>query len=252
MFKSKDKDALEWWERSWKEKERILSTAYGESDIQDVTAYDWDEIDLRIPGACAMEFGPNARNGSCHITLSFGLSQPIGPEAFQGIHAPSGDGYELAIATIGFQTWKVGLIGQLLTYVRQSSASLGRGHRLPVWFRDEENAMLGKPERGDTPFGEMRWIVLWPDLKNPGGFDSSTGYFNVYFCTTITTEEWGFAKTTSSAHLLLLLAESDITQISFLERDDVLAQRQNADRVRRISSLSVEQAEMELFERYRS
>jgi hypothetical protein len=96
----------------------------------------------------------------------------------------------------------------------------------------------------------MRWIVVWPDLRNPGGFDSTTGYFNVYFCTTITTEEWEFTKKTSSAHVVLLLAELGYAQTSELNRKDTVTDPTSQNRVQRILKLSTEQAERELFERF--
>lgn len=251
MTMTDDKAFQEWWATTWREKEDIIVTSYGTEKPTSVIAYDWDDIDLRIPGACAMQFGPLPKNMMRHIVTSYGLSQPIGPEAVVSPQAPSGDGYEIAFASSGPAPWAIGLIGQLLTYVRESSASIGRGHRLPVWFRNSREGFLGKPEDGDVPFGEMHWIVVWPDFGNPGGFDSSTGYFNVYFCTTITTEEWAFAKKTSSAHIVLLLAELGYYQTSELNRKDAITDLANNDRLQRIAKLSTEQAERELFERFR-
>lgn len=250
MTTTDERHFQEWWKRTWKEKELLICNAYGNECVSEVIAYDWDDIDLRIPGACAMEFGPQKTNGMRYVVTSYGLSQPIGPEVVQGSQQPSGDGYEIAFASNAPIPWAAGLIQQLLTYVRQSSTFLGRGHRLPVWFRDSANGLIGKPEPSDIPFGEMRWIVLWPDFKTPGGFNSSTGYFNMYFCTTITAEEWSFAKRTSSSHLLLLLAETGCNQTSDLLRANVVVDEANDDRIQRISRLSAEQAEKELFQRY--
>jgi hypothetical protein len=127
---------------------------------------------------------------------------------------------------------------------------LERGQRLPVWFDDEEFVVLERPQKRDEPFGPMRWVVFWPDFNHPRGFESSTGYFNVFFGTTITDRECEFAKSTSSAQLMLLLAESGVMQTSFIERDDVMLNPANADRIERISALSAEDAEWELFEKH--
>ena len=240
----------EWWATTWLEKERIIGNAYGTESPANVIAFDWDDIDLRIPGACAMQFCPHPKNNMRNIVASFGLSQPIGPEAVTSPEAPSGEGYEIAFATSVEAHWAIGLIGQLLTYVRESSTVIGRGHRLPVWYRNSGEGVLGKPEVNEVPFGNMRWIVVWPDLRNPGGFDSTTGYFNVYFCTTITTEEWEFTKKTSSAHVVLLLAELGYAQTSELNRKDTVTDPTSQNRVQRILKLSTEQAERELFERF--
>lgn len=245
-----EKDFLDWWERTWREKEQILSMAYGDARVENVIAYEWKDIDVRIPGGCALEFTPSLKSGSRHVALSFGLSQPSGPENVQGPDAPSGDGYEIAFATQSAEPWKIDLIGEVLTYLRQTSASLGRGHRLPLWFSSPNKASLGKPEKGDTPFGKMRWMLVWPDLKHAGGFDSSTGFFNVYFCTTITNDEWAWAKSTSSAHLMLLLCESKVFQTSFADRDDVVKSKHNEGFIQRISQLAVQEVERELFERF--
>jgi hypothetical protein len=242
----------EWWATTWREKEAIISNAYGNENPPKVIAYDWDDIDLRIPGACSMQFGPLAKNCMRNIVTSYGLSQPIGPEAVTNPESPSGEGYELAFASSVEAYWAIDLIGQLLTYVREASTSIGRGNRLPIWFKNSKEGFLGKPDENEVSFGDMRWIVVWPDLKYPSGFDSSTGYFNVLFCTTITTEEWEFAKKTSSAHIVLLLAELGFHQTSELERKDTVTDPANRDRIQRISMLSTEQAERELFERYRS
>jgi hypothetical protein len=242
----------EWWATTWQEKERIIGLAYGIESPKSVIAYDWDDIDLRIPGACALQFAPLSKNNMRHIVTSYGLSQPVGPEAVLGPDAPSGEGYEIAFASSSESHWAIGLIGQLLTYVHQSSTAIGRGHRLPVWFSNSREAILGKPGENEVPLGDMRWIVAWPDLRNPGGFDSSTGYFNMLFCTTITTAEWEFTNKTSSAHILLLLAELGYYQTSKLDRKDLVTDPTNQDRIQSLYELSTEQAERELFERFSS
>ena len=241
---------MRWWERTWTEKEEILCNEYGDGPVEQVVAFDWDESEVDLPGGCAMEFAASDRNGSRHIAISYGLSQPSHPDDFEGDDAPSGDGYEIAIATMEDQEWKIDLIEELLIYVRQSSIFLERGQRLPIWFDEEQFVALGKPQKEDEPVGPMRFIVVWPDFRNPRGFESSTGYFNVFFCTTITDPEAEFAKSTSSAHLMLLLAECGVSQTSFIDREDAVLNPQNAERIKRISALSEQEAEWELFEKH--
>lgn len=242
---------MRWWERTWTEKEELLCNTYGDGPVEQVVAFDWDESEVDLPGGCAMEFVPSPRNGSRHIAISYGLSQPSHPDDFEGDDAPSGDGYEIAIASVDEQEWKVDLIGELLVYVRQSSIYLERGQRLPVWFDEDDFVVLGKPQQDDEPVGPMRWVLVWPDFRNPRGFESSTGYFNVFFCTTITESECEFAKANSSAHLMLLLAESGVGQNSFIDRADAVVDPNNAERIKRISALSAEDAEWELFEKHK-
>ena len=243
-------DYGDWWAATWREKETIIGRAYGSGRPESVIAYYWEDIDLRIPGACALAFGPAAKTKMRHIVTSYGLSQPMSPEAVGGPRSPSGEGYEIGFATTSEVRWAVGVIQQLLTYVRQSSAVIGRGDRLPVWFRNSSEGVLGKPNDGDVPFGLMRWIVVWTDLMHPTGFESTTGYFNVYLCTAITQEEWVFAKRTSSAHILLLLAECGCDQISEINRECAVCNPRYHDHVRRILKLSQEHAEEELIERF--
>lgn len=205
----------QWWETTWADREKLLRSTFGETDpAGSVTAFEWLDIDVRIPGACALTFPPTERTDGHWLTVTHGLTQPSERSIGKDLVRASGYGYEYGIVTDSRRSWAIGALWQLLTYLRQRNADVGRGHRIPVWFKTNEELVLGKPQDEAPCIGYMRAWLFWPHMKYPGGFNCSTGYFSVLVATLITHEEWQLAKDASSAHMLLMLYKAGIGQIS--------------------------------------
>lgn len=222
-------DYQDWWEKTWREREELFKQLFGEtSPPGQVSSFQWDDLELMIPGGCAMTFPPQLPDRPRWLTISHGLTQPLEPNEKNDPESASGYGYEFGFLTYSSQPWCINCGWQLMTYLKQSERYLGRGHRVPMWFSLGNDgsfiATLGKPSLASEAavFGQMRGAILWPYLAHPGGFTTTTGYFSILVGTTITQDEWALAKATSTAHLLLLLFEADIGQTSDVGRGTVI------------------------------
>lgn len=242
-----------WWQAAWREREGLLKEKFGETSPPGVvTSFDWDDIDLRIPGACALHFPPDGSSRSQWLTMSHGLTQPIEP-AVVDPDTVSGYGYEFGFLTAEKHAWCADALWQLLTYLKQSGSFIERGHRVPMWFSEGASGnlfpKLGKPESDErSPIGKIRALLFWPYMRHPAGFTTSTGYFSVLIGTTITQAEWELAKATSSAHLLLLLFRLGIGQTSDVSRDSAHVTADGKTQWRTIESLSEDEVNAMLLE----
>lgn len=176
----------DWWESAWSEREALFKTVFGEtSPPGKVISFNWDDFELRIPGACALVFPPAQGHRHEWLTISHGLSQPLEPPQPGRTDIPSGYGYEFGFLTNAKETWCHQALWQLMTYLKQSGNNIDRGHRVPIWFSLKQESSyivtLGKYQSDATvqPFGDMRAVVFWPYMAHPAGFDTSTGYFSV-------------------------------------------------------------------------
>lgn len=242
------KEYSEWWTSVWSEREDLFRKLFGETTPPGkVVAFDWEDISLVLPGACALEFAPN-RERTEWLTVSHGLTQPLQPMAVAQDEYASGYGYEFGVLTQVRENWCPQLLQLLMTYLRQTGKPIDRGHRVPIWFASNLNHFY--PTMGKLPaeqvacaFGKVRAFLFWPYLKYAGGFRTSTGYFSILLGTAITEHEWEMAKSTSSSHLLLLFMEAGIGQISDLKRNsvtDVAEWRQRWEVIRHLSQQQID------------
>ena len=246
---SSPKDAdMEWWEKTWKEREDLLRSVFGKTEPPDsVIAFSWDRLDMVIPGACTLVFPPKAQDRDHWLYLSHGLTQPLEPSSTE--NDVSAYGWEFALLTSQASKWAPETLYELLSYWMESKTRMEVGHRMPMVFypgRDEQiTPMLRDLEPADPypPLGQMRALLLWPYLLYPGQFSTSTGYFGIMVGTTITQVEWDLAKATSSTHLLLLLCEEGIVQLSDLDRQSVTNRATFQAKWQKIRGLSQDQAE---------
>jgi hypothetical protein len=241
-------DYQAWWERVWGERHQLLTTVFGETSPPGmVVSFSWDDFNLMIPGACAMEFPPSGAGRPEWLTISHGLSQPLQPAKKSSSPGVSGYGYEFGFLTRSKESWCSGALYQLLTYLKESKKGIARGHRVPVFFskscESSYKSTLGIPGSTEATFGEMRALLFWPYMAYPSGFDTSTGYFSILVGTTITQAEWELAKASSSSHLLLLLFEARIGQISDLARRTLTNDEKWQKRWDEINKLSQDQAD---------
>jgi hypothetical protein len=234
----------DWWEATWRERESLFSKVFGETfPPGKVISFSWDDLNLMIPGGCALVFPPALPRRPEWLTISHGLTQPSEPPESDTTDVASGYGYEFGFLTRSKATWCPDALRQLMTYLRQSGASIERGHRVPMWFSSNSDssyvATLGKHPFGSKAqlFGEMRAVLFWPYMHHPAGFSTSTGYFSILLGTTITQSEWEMAKETSTSHLLLILFEAGIGQESDLGRKTVTSDKQWRDRWQQLSKL---------------
>lgn len=245
----KTDDAFEnWWSSKWKEREDLFNECFGETDPpKTVNAFYWDDIEICVPGGCALTFPPIAQRKEW-LTISHGLTQPAGPDDLSNSQGFSGYGYEFGILTESKASWCTTALYQLITYLKQSGNPIDRGHRVPMWFSNEGNELsvhLGKPSSKDSPTGSVRAMLFWPHMSFSKGFSTSTGHFSVLIGTTITQSEWDIAKMSTSTHLLLLLADAGVHQVSTIHRQPVAL-----DRWESIKSLSEVEASSELFKAF--
>jgi hypothetical protein len=234
-----------WWEEKWREREDTLKGAFGETfPPATVIGFSWPDLDLSVPGACAMVFPPREPSRPEWLTITHGLTQPGGPEECHGEKSQSGYGYELGFLTRSHVTWCESALLQLITYIKQSGRPIDRGHRVPMWFSTEMDhevsSHLGKAEVQNPSLStsEMSAILFWPYMKYPRGFSTSTGFFSVLLGTLITQAEWDMAKATSTSHLLLLLFRAGIGQVSDIHRSTITINRTwelEWERIRRVS-----------------
>ena len=247
---AQDEDAFRsWWERTFREREVVLHDRFGPTEPPGVvTAFSWSDINLIIPGACALCFPPEALGRPHWLCLSHGLTQPDEPQP----PVPgqwSGYGCEFGIATREKSPWATEILYQLLTYWKSEGLPIGPGARVPLAFFGQDSPSTIQPRLGmiegdepTPPIGEMRALLFWQYRCQPKPLWTSTGYFDLVIATTITQEEWDFAKETSSAHLMLLLERAGIGQLSDLHRSSLTSDPRWQAELETVRSLAEEQA----------
>lgn len=205
----------EWFERTFTERGEELLRWFGEMDPPG-SVVELSAVRPTIPGACAMRFPPCDADGEilCRdhwLYLTVGLSQPASEDAVGTIAVP-GAGYELAILASAEARWPFGLLMDMLRYIISPDASpLGPGHRVGI-----HPGFIGDDCR-------LEGAVLWPYAVKPR-FVTSTGAASILVATGIFMDEWDAAQETSSAHLLLALAEAGVGQRTEPRRSSVAGQ----------------------------
>jgi len=220
---SEDDRRRYWWEKTFHEREVLLRERFGETDPPGhVISFSWR--DLIVPGACALCFPPKIPERTHWLYLSHGLTQPLKPEP-PVRERWSGYGCEFAILTKEKSPWATDALYKLITYWKLAEATIGLGHRVPMAFFDDRSDDMIRPELGMvqqddpvSPLGEMRALLFWTYMIQPKPLWTSTGYFDILVGTAITEREWEMAKETSSTHILYLLSQTGIGQVSELRR----------------------------------
>jgi hypothetical protein len=203
-----------------------------------ILPYSWKQYIL--PGACCMTFPLKGTNTQLYITL--GLTQPhnLGDEAFP---------WELAVRTRGSPSWPTQLLYDLLTCWLMDRRKISQGLFLPLlFFRDRVGTIcagLGDPSPELDIVGAIRGLYLWEDPAH-FRFEVSSGQFGLLTAVAVTKDEEQLADETSPPHLLLLLKEMGVGQISDPLRKPVLTSPEWNRRWERIRALSHDGAVQEL------
>lgn len=253
---SSAEDYLDWWNTTWKEREDLIKAAFGETSPPDVvSAYFWNDLEVRVPGACGMLFPPQPPRRTEWLTLSHGLTQPVSPDEVKSADSPSGYGWEFAVLSKAKPMWAVALLYQVITYLRQTRRRIDAGHRVPFTFAIDRDvqvvAKLGKPAHHDSTFGGIRALLFWPYLQYPTGFTTRTGSFGILVGTGITEAEWQLAKETSSPHMLLLLCEAGVGQVTDPKRATITESGRWASEWLRIRSMTPTEVDRRLADCYK-
>lgn len=257
-----EEDATQqWWEKKWREREDALIEVFGESwppgapeghvlSLQMMHPQEWP--DVAIPGACIQVFPPVPQGShptrlrrSDWLYLTLGLSQPPAPDELapqrsrDDLQNLSWYGAEFGILLEVPENWVFSYLQEVMGYTLSESPVRG-GHRIPFGFTltnsNDRTWFMGDPsDLGVSALDETRAMIFWPYLGPAGLFLTSTGSFEILIGTSITGDEWAYAKETSSAHLLWLLCQAGIVQRTIFGRRSVLSDprlAREADRVR--------------------
>ncbi len=233
----------EWFLEAWKEREKALTEAYGESlppGAEPGTVIglppELQAID-KVPGGSIYLFPPKPEAKRPHwILATLGLSQPQKKEDVKDQDAtnppPSRLGFELAFAVTEPANWTVIGLFSLAQFALSPPAPLKPGSRIPCFFTHPEGSpatpehvvpVFGQPPPGSKIVENIVSLLVWPALDRDGPFVTGTGRFDLLVATGITMDEWDAAKQTSSMHVLWLLQRAGIGQSTDPFRPSVFA-----------------------------
>jgi hypothetical protein len=246
------------WERTWKERSEAVNVAFGETDPMGmVVSFSWRDR-IRLPGACALQFPPveARRDPERHrrddwLYLSLGLSQPLDKAEMEAVRAAgrssSARGIELGFLTEKKSAWPPDALYYFLTHITDGE-HIAWGDRFPMGFRRRDDGTLDPLVGNTTGFeltGEIRAVLFWPYLFPDGQLVTSTGKFMVVIATGLTGDEWQAAKSTTTAHLLLLLHRAGIGQRTLPERQCLFQEERWRKEWAQIAKLSAQDCEAE-------
>jgi hypothetical protein len=254
-----------WFMRTFKEREDALGEVLGpshppsapEGHVLSMSACGSGDHSVLIPGGCvhvcppvvaSRPGGPLKRSNWVYVTV--GLSQPGDPEEKPRDNdrgtGLSAHGVEFGMIVADPADWIGSFFSELLGYAAAVSP-LFVGHRYPFGLhrsRDGTGWFVGRPEElGIEALGDIRALLFWPYLDGPRWFTTETGHFELLCATAITGDEWEYARKTSSPHLLVLLFEAGIGQLSSFNRSSVLAAAQFRQRAEELARQSRDQVE---------
>ncbi|MFN6107423.1 MAG: hypothetical protein ACK5EA_23625 [Planctomycetaceae bacterium] len=228
------------WKNRWEERGLAVQRVLGETiPPGSVTPFSWKEYIL--PGACALAFGPK-REGDDFLYMTLGLSQPLQStdKAFP---------WEFSVRTRRHEEWPSDLLYQLLTQWLWEKGDMGFGYHLPfMFFTDREGKLwsgISEDVTGLKVVGTIRGLYLWTDERRVT-FEASSGDFGLLSVVGVTEDEDLLAKSTTPAHLMLLLRRMGISQTCDPYRRSVLSMSGVTDRWRFIESMSHDDAFGEL------
>jgi hypothetical protein len=262
-------DYERWFIRTFKEREDALDAILGpshppqspEGHVLSINKCGSGEHAVLIPGAClhlcppvlaSCEGGPRERPN--WVYASVGLSQPADPDdkprnGERGSNL-SAHGVEFGMVVSEPAEWIGSFFAELMGYASAVSP-IYIGHRFPFGLHrkgGKTSWFIGHPEELEVKaFGETRALIFWPYLGGPRWLTTGTGSFEFLCATAITGEEWEYAKQTSSPHLLVLLFEAGVGQLSRFDRTSLFAQTRFRRRAEDLASESREQVESTLW-----
>jgi hypothetical protein len=251
----------EWFLEAWREREKCLTEAYGESlppgappgtviglppELQAVD---------KIPGGSVYMFPPKPEaKRPFWIFATLGLSQPQKRDDVKPFDeanpAPSRLGLEVGFAVKEPANWTVVGLFALAQFSLSPPAPMKPGARVPCFFTHPtgeqpslENVapVFGQPPPGNTIMPGVVALVLWPALDRDGPFVTKTGRFDLMIGTGITMDEWEAAKATSSMHLLWLFQKAGIGQSTDPFRKSVFEDENNKKEWESIKALTGDQ-----------
>jgi hypothetical protein len=254
-----------WFIRTFKEREDAFDAILGpshppqapEGHVLSINRCGSGDHAVLIPGACihlcppvltSREGGPRERPHWVYATV--GLSQPGDPDdtprgGERGSNL-SAHGVEFGMMVSEPAEWLGSFFGELMGYATAVSP-IYVGHRFPFGLHQKAGKIswfIGQPEElGVKASGEMRALVFWPYLGGPRWFTTGTGNFEFLCATAITRDELDYAKKTSSPHLLVLLLEAGIGQLSQFDRASLLAETRFRRRAEDLARQSRDQVE---------
>jgi len=249
------------WERTWRERSDVIQLAYGDTwPPETVTPFSWSDR-IRCPGACALSLPPidGSRDPRRHrrddwLYLSLGLSQPIDEKQRETERAAgkrySAFGMEIALITQAKSEWPKRALYNFMTYFTDGEI-INWGDRFPFGFYTlpdgSSTIYTGNPANSNIiPTGKIRAVLFWPFIFPDWQFVTSTGQFIVMVATGITEVEWELAKSTTTAHVVLLLCRSGIAQRTIPDRQCLLDDPRWQAEWEAITTLSPQECEAEI------
>jgi len=155
---------------------------------------------------------------------------------------------EFAFVTPTESPWAAEALYLFMTYMTEGEL-IQWGDRFPFGFQQHSNGSLGVYTGQRTAdiraVGAIQAVLFWPFLFPQSTFLTGTGKFLVMVATGITRNEWELAKTTTTAHVLLLLCRAGIAQRTLPDRECLMASPRWRDEWTRIKALAPEACERE-------
>jgi hypothetical protein len=188
------------------------------------------------------------------LYLTLGLTQPLDEDQVKRERAAgkqySSYGFELGVLTDERVNWPSEALYLFLSHVTEG-LQLNWGDRFAFGFHrkteDELGVFTGRPsDLGIEPVGDIRAVLFWPYLLPDTEFVTSTGNATIYIATGITEDEWQLAKSTTTAHVLLLLCRAGIHQRTDPMRSSLLSVPRWKAEWQKIAELDGEQAYAEV------
>lgn len=220
-----------WWKKLWDERSQAVLSLLGDTQPPGmVFPYSWK--DYSLPGACCMVFGPKSDRAD-YLYISMGPSQPEAP-------GRQGFPWEFALRSRENALWPRHVLYDLLTYWLTEPRKVSLGLHLPfVFFRNREGSLcagVGDPSPELDMVGSIRGLFLWEDQSRVR-FHTASGDFGLLAAVAITEDEDRLAQETTPPHLLLLLKEMGVGQLSDPHRQSVMLSSEANERWERIREL---------------
>ncbi len=151
--------------------------------------------------------------------MTLGLTQPLQPGG-------EANRWEFAVRTKTYAKWAHQLFYDLLTYWLSTNGDVTQGYYLPlVFFTNASGEVccgLTEETHGLSLTGSIRGLYFWDDAERLA-FSTSDGGFHLMTAVAVTEDEDRLAQEATPPHLLLLLRQMDIGQVSDPERSSVLS-----------------------------
>jgi hypothetical protein len=210
MTTARDAFDHDWWDSTWHKRAEAFRKAFGqEVPAGQVQSFQFKDPVHTVPGACVLQFGTPWPQLSLYATM--GLTQPV-------THAAPKSGWEFALYAAPGGDWVGEVLFDLTTGWAEDRDWLREGHQLPLtFFRNAEgdlDAGVVEAQPPLDPVGLIRGLYLWRDITQPRKIKGPTGEFFLMAACGVTRSEMDLADETTPPHLLLLLRELGIGQVT--------------------------------------